>query len=233
MRGVPNASSDPDSHVFAALADPHRRRLLDQLRQAPQPVHRLARDAGVSRSAVSQHLAVLRQAGLVQSRRRGREIVYRGSPGGADPAHEWLERFRNVQLSRSGPAEQPIRLHISAAAIPVLDQDRARAFYESTLEFEVVTDRTVEGWRWISVLPPGGACAIGLTKAPAAGVWTGLSLLTIDLDQIYRSWTDRNVSFDGPPVLQPWGARTALFADIDGNRLQLVELPTERSAPAA
>jgi hypothetical protein len=48
-----------------------------------------------------------------------------------------------------------------------LDQNRARAFYENTLGFELVTDRTVNHWRWISLLPPGGFCAIGLVSAPS------------------------------------------------------------------
>jgi DNA-binding transcriptional ArsR family regulator/catechol 2,3-dioxygenase-like lactoylglutathione lyase family enzyme len=213
--------------VFAALADPHRRRLIERLRSGPQPVHALAQDAEISRSAVSQHLAVLRQAGLVRSERRGRQVLYTSVAGGVVSASEWVTRFRDVQLRRSAADAKAMQLHISAAAIPVVDQDRARDFYASTLDFELVTDRTVNDWRWISLLPPGGTCAVALVQAPIAGVWTGLSLLTADLEQIYHRWTARKVWFAGPPVLQPWGARTTLFADIDGNHLQLVERPAE------
>jgi DNA-binding transcriptional ArsR family regulator len=218
-------STDHDSRAFAALADPQRRRILDLLRQRPLPVHALASNAEVSRSAVSQHLAVLRHAGLVSCERRGREVIYRSCLGAFVPAHEWIERFRDVQISRITSPQAALELHLGAAAIPVLDQGRARDFYESTLGFEVVTDRTVDGWRWVSLLPAGGTCALGLVQAASAGVWTGLSLLTPDIDRSYREWNDRKVWFNGPPVKQVWGARTALFADIDGNRLQLVEAP--------
>jgi DNA-binding transcriptional ArsR family regulator len=217
-------TSDHGSRVFAALADPHRRRLLERLTRGPRPVHALARDAGISRSAVSQHLALLRRVGLVQAERRGREVLYARSESGFVPAHEWLANFRAVQLSRI-VSRGEVPLHISAVAIPVTDHDLARAFYVDVLGFEVVTDRTVSGWRWISLLPPTGSCALGLVRAPSAGVWTGVSLLTADLDELFQRWTARGVRFDGPPTPQAWDTRTTIFADIDGNRFQLVEVP--------
>jgi DNA-binding transcriptional ArsR family regulator len=216
---------DTGSRIFAALADHHRRRLLERLASGPRPVHALAKDAGISRSAVSQHLAVLRQAGLVHAERRGRERVYARSDNGFVPAREWMARFRSVQLSRISAAGGEVPLHISAVAVPVTDHDRARAFYVDVLGFQVVTDRTVSGWRWISLLPPGGSCALGLVRAPSAGIWTGVSLLTSDLDDLFKRWTDRGVRFDGPPTSQAWDTRTAIFADLDGNRFQLVEVP--------
>ena len=217
---------DRDSRVFAALADPHRRGLLERLAAGPQSVKALAQDAGISRSAVSQHLGVLRQAGLVRGERRGRQVFYGRSDAGFLPARAWMARFRAIQLSRiSAGGEVP--LHISAVAVPVTDQDRARTFYVDRLGFQVVTDRTVDGWRWISLLPPGGSCAVGLVQAPSAGIWTGVSLLTSNLEAIYQQWTRAGVAFDGPPVGQAWGARTAIFADLDRNRFQLVEVPTD------
>ena len=217
---------DRDSRVFAALADPHRRTLLEGLAAGPRSVTSLARDAGVSRSAVSQHLGVLRQAGLVQAERRGRQVFYGRSDAGFVPAREWMARFRAIQLSRISDRDE-VPLHISAVAVPVTDQDRARAFYVEMLGFQLVTDRTVAGWRWVSLLPPGGSCAVGLLRAPSAGVWTGVSLLTSNLDQLYQHWRRAGVTFDGPPVEQAWGARTAIFADIDRNRFQLVEVPRD------
>src|SRR5215470_3125792 len=224
MRGVPNIS-DPDSQLFAALADQERRLLLERLAGGPAPVHVLASASKISRSAVSQHLGVLRRAGLVRSERRGREIVYSRVDEGLTSAREWLAHFRQKQLGRLAPTGE-VPLHVSAIAVPVVDLDRARAFYIQTLGFELVTDRTVKHWRWISLLPPGGSCAIGLVSAPTAGIWTGVSLLTSQLDELYRRWAQRGVAFDGPPTMQTWHARTAIFADIDRNRYQLVEVPS-------
>lgn len=73
---------------------------------------------------------------------------------------------------------------------------------------------------------PGGSCAIGLVSAPAAGIWTGVSLLTSQLDELYQRWRHRGVAFDGPPTMQAWHARTAIFSDIERNRYQLVEVPS-------
>jgi catechol 2,3-dioxygenase-like lactoylglutathione lyase family enzyme len=166
---------------------------------------------------------VLRRAGLVRSERQGREIVYSRVDEGLLSAREWLAHFRQKQLGRLAPRGE-VPLHISAISVPVVDQDRARAFYMDTLGFELVTDRTVNHWRWISLLPPGGSCAIGLVSAPSAGIWTGVSLLTSQLDALYRRWTQRGVAFDSPPTMQAWNARTVIFSDIDRNRYQLVEI---------
>ena len=63
--------------VFSALADPTRRAILSNLRDQAAPVHALASQFSISRPAVSKHLAVLRDAGLVRETRRGRENLYR------------------------------------------------------------------------------------------------------------------------------------------------------------
>jgi DNA-binding transcriptional ArsR family regulator len=184
---------------IVTLADPQRRRLPEQLARGSCGVNAVARDSRISRSAVSQHLAVLRAAGLVQSERRGRQMLYARTDAGLVPAREWMARFREIQLSRTTDASE-VPLHISAVAVPVTDHDRARTFYIEKLGFQLVTDRTVAEWRWISLLPPAGSCAIGLVRAPSAGVWTGVSPLTGDLDDIYRRWARAGVAFDGPPT---------------------------------
>jgi hypothetical protein len=99
-----------------------------------------------------------------------------------EEADDWITRFLQRQLQRT-PREPSgiVPLHISNVGVPVLDQDRARTFYEHTLGFAVVNDRTVEGFRWVSVLPPGGSCALGLVKVAAASSWTGISLVTTDI----------------------------------------------------
>src|SRR5215831_10543551 len=87
------------SSVFAALADPVRRHLLGELAGGERPAGALAEGVPVSRSAVSQHLAILRGAGLVEHRRSGRQVWYRASRAGAASAAAWLARFTTVQLA--------------------------------------------------------------------------------------------------------------------------------------
>jgi len=79
--------------VFGALADPTRRRLLELLRDGEQPVHRLATAFRVTRPAISQHLGVLRSAGLVAESRAGRERVYRLQAKALREVHTWLSQY--------------------------------------------------------------------------------------------------------------------------------------------
>ena len=77
--------------LFAALADPTRRRLLDRLSTSgPLSATDLAREAPVSRQAVAKHLGTLTAAGLVRPERRGREVLYGVSPGRLADASRWL-----------------------------------------------------------------------------------------------------------------------------------------------
>jgi DNA-binding transcriptional ArsR family regulator len=96
-----------------------------------------AHESGISRSAVSQHLAVLRAAGLARGERHVRQMMYARSGVGFVPAHEWTAHFREIQLSRASAASEG-PLHISAVVVPVTDQDRARAFYIDKLGFQLV-----------------------------------------------------------------------------------------------
>ncbi len=77
--------------VFKALADPTRRTLLERLsREGERTVVELTSQAGISQSAVSQHLATLRRAGLVVERRSGRNAHYRARPQGLTPVVDWI-----------------------------------------------------------------------------------------------------------------------------------------------
>ena len=81
--------------VFRAIADPTRRALLDRLRAGPAAVNSLAADFRFSRPAVSKHLKVLREAGLVSERRAGRERFYQLRPEPLQRAAGWLEGYRS------------------------------------------------------------------------------------------------------------------------------------------
>ena len=86
-------------HLFGALADPTRRAILMSLREADAPVHALAADFAMSRPAVSKHLAVLRQAGLVRERRVGRENIYALERPALEEARDWLGVFWRSKLA--------------------------------------------------------------------------------------------------------------------------------------
>ena len=85
---------DPLSAQFAALADPTRRDLLRRLRQGAATISVLATYYPMSRAAVSQHLTVLEQAGLVTRVRRGQWIDCHLTPAALDPAAAWIEEQR-------------------------------------------------------------------------------------------------------------------------------------------
>ena len=77
--------------ALTALADPTRRQLFERLRSGPRAVGELARTSPVSRPAVSQHLAVLKAAGLVRDRARGTRRVYEIDPKGLGEIRAWLD----------------------------------------------------------------------------------------------------------------------------------------------
>jgi DNA-binding transcriptional ArsR family regulator len=79
--------------AFAAIADPHRRHLLEELRRGPKTVGELASGLPVSRPAVSQHLKVLLDAGLVSARADGTRRVYAVSENGFLKLNIWLDQF--------------------------------------------------------------------------------------------------------------------------------------------
>lgn len=76
-----------------ALGDPTRRRIFDRLAHGPKPVGELARGLPVSRPAVSQHLRVLKDAGLVTERPVGTRRVYRIDPAGVIALRAYFEAF--------------------------------------------------------------------------------------------------------------------------------------------
>ncbi|HZD73293.1 MAG TPA: metalloregulator ArsR/SmtB family transcription factor [Actinomycetota bacterium] len=86
--------ADADADVFAALAHPIRRQLLDQLATGPRSVKDLATPFATTRQAVSQHLRILLAAGLVQEHRQGRERVYQLRPQPLAEVERWLARYR-------------------------------------------------------------------------------------------------------------------------------------------
>ena len=85
--------------VFAALADETRRDVFERLRSGPKSVAELARGLPVSRPAVSQHLKVLKEAGLVSDEAEGARRIYRIDPQGLGALRAWLDRFWDAALT--------------------------------------------------------------------------------------------------------------------------------------
>jgi DNA-binding transcriptional ArsR family regulator len=87
------------AQTLTALADPTRRLLVDRLRERPHSVGELADGLPVSRPAVSQHLAVLKQVGLVSEERAGRRRIYHLETAGLVPLRAYVERLWDDALS--------------------------------------------------------------------------------------------------------------------------------------
>jgi DNA-binding transcriptional ArsR family regulator len=88
---MPRAATNSDA--FNAIAEPRRRRILSMLRSGDQPVTDLAAGLDLKLPATSKHLRVLREVGLVDVRKIGKQRVYRLDARGIQPVHEWTGGF--------------------------------------------------------------------------------------------------------------------------------------------
>jgi DNA-binding transcriptional ArsR family regulator len=88
------------SDVFNAVADVHRREILDALITGEKPVGAIVNDLSMSQPQVSKHLRVLSEVGLVSSRAEGRRRLYRLEPARLRPMHEWLARYEQAWNDR-------------------------------------------------------------------------------------------------------------------------------------
>jgi DNA-binding transcriptional ArsR family regulator len=94
--------------ALAALADPTRRRVFEELRSGPRSVGSIAQRMPVSRPAVSQHLKVLKEAGLVADRPEGTRRVYYLDPKGLAAIRRWLDQFwDDALLAFQAEVERP------------------------------------------------------------------------------------------------------------------------------
>lgn len=88
------------THPLDALGDRTRRQVFELLRDGPRSVGELAEDLPVSRPAVSQHLRVLEEAGLVTHRRQGARNLYELDSAGMTALRDWVDEFWNEALAR-------------------------------------------------------------------------------------------------------------------------------------
>ena len=92
--------------TFAALADPTRRRIVESLATGETSFGAIAAQFDMSRPAVSQHLKVLRDAGIVTARADAQRRIYRLSEDGLDELDAWLDKVRSFWSQRLDKLEQ-------------------------------------------------------------------------------------------------------------------------------
>jgi DNA-binding transcriptional ArsR family regulator len=90
---MPGATAS-ENRIFHALADPSRRAIFESLTRGEAAVKDITARFDLSQPAVSQHLAVLKEAGLVKSRREGRGVHYRIQSRGMKPLIDWIAHYR-------------------------------------------------------------------------------------------------------------------------------------------
>ncbi len=97
--------------ALQALGDPSRRQIFERLSQNPSPVGQLARELPISRPAVSQHLKVLKEAGVVFDRKSGTRRVYQVDPKAVEALREYFDSFWSQALEsfRATAQDQPCK----------------------------------------------------------------------------------------------------------------------------
>ena len=97
------ARASTTSDVFNAVADVHRREILDALMSGEKTVGSIVSDLSLSQPQVSKHLRVLSEVGLVSGRTDGRHRLYRLEPAHLRPLHDWVAKYEqaiNARLDR-------------------------------------------------------------------------------------------------------------------------------------
>ena len=92
--------------VFEVLAEPHRRHILDLLREGERSVNELVAGLGLSQPGVSKHLRILREAGLVEVRADAQRRLYALRPQPLEELQRWLEPYRRLWSGQLDALEQ-------------------------------------------------------------------------------------------------------------------------------
>jgi DNA-binding transcriptional ArsR family regulator len=106
------ARSSAAADVFNAIAETHRRDILDTLLDGEKAVGAIVNDLSLSQPQVSKHLRVLSEVGLVKCRAEGRRRLYSLEPARLRPMHEWLTKYEqawNERLDRMGDYLQELQ----------------------------------------------------------------------------------------------------------------------------
>ncbi|MGV3491950.1 MAG: ArsR/SmtB family transcription factor [Devosia sp.] len=106
--------------LYSALADPTRLRVLELLQTKSRPVHELAAAFDISRPAISRHLRVLKEAGLVQEEKLGRENVYSFQRGPLKAGAIWIEKHSTKPAAKGKAAKVGAEVAAAAAVEPAV-----------------------------------------------------------------------------------------------------------------
>jgi DNA-binding transcriptional ArsR family regulator len=101
----------PLGDVYLAIAEPRRRAILDLLLEEERPVGALVDEFDVSFPAISQHLNVLKDAGLVVARPDGRSRLYRATPARLQTVHDWTAQYRTFWRGRFEKLNEYLNKH--------------------------------------------------------------------------------------------------------------------------
>jgi DNA-binding transcriptional ArsR family regulator len=101
---MPRAATSSD--VFNAIAEPQRRAILQFLAWDERPVGDIVDALELAQPSVSKHLRVLREVGLVRSRREGKQVRYRTNATGLIPLHEWAGTFERLWRAQLGQIKE-------------------------------------------------------------------------------------------------------------------------------
>jgi DNA-binding transcriptional ArsR family regulator len=113
--------------TFELLAEPTRRRILDLLRDGERPVGELVERLSMSQPAVSKHLRVLRDAGLVDVRVDAQRRVYRLRPDGLREVDAWIEPYRRLWEGRLDRLQRHLQtMNDNMVPTPAPDRDQRR-----------------------------------------------------------------------------------------------------------
>ena len=108
--------------LFSALADPTRCRVVEMLHERSRPVHELAAAFEISRPAISRHLKVLKDAGLVVEEKSGRENLYSLQRAKLQPMQDWLEKHRTAKpAARKSVKPKVVAKVVAAAPAPLAE----------------------------------------------------------------------------------------------------------------
>lgn len=113
---MPRAATTSD--VFHAVAETHRREILDALLAGEKPVGALASELALSQPQVSKHLRVLRDVGLVRCRAEGRRRLYRLEPAHLSPVRDWLAHYERALEERLDRLDVYLKEHRAQGGTP-------------------------------------------------------------------------------------------------------------------
>ena len=136
------------AEALAALADPTRRQIFERLRAGPRAVGELAKGMPISRPAVSQHLQVLKSAGLVTDEAQGTRRVYQIDPKGLCAIRRWLDQFWDQQLEAfAAEVDRKEEQHMNTTIAPAPVRRSVRVKAKPEKAFDIFTAR-MGGW-WL------------------------------------------------------------------------------------